>query len=115
MRQYNCSLYLSCLSQAAATDINDMPCDGCLHCVICDRGAEDPADILEHALNCCRLLVAMFQLEDEHVPDVMGFKIRLYDGYLCAVRRVSGGREVLRIGSMEQAEEKITRYISMKR
>jgi hypothetical protein len=46
---------------------------------------------------------------------IRGFRIKHQDGYWVAIKKEPGQRrKMIRVGTLEQAEEKITRYISMK-
>jgi len=115
LRKYNCVSYSSCLDKAAADDLESLPCAGCTLYVISEQGAGDTAVLWECALGCCRLLLAAF-MEPEEPLMIHGFRIIFQDGHWIGVQNRPGQkRRMIRVGSLEQAEEKITRYISMKR
>lgn len=110
MRQYNCSRYLRCLSDAAIDNLF-FSCENCVSCNIREPHGNDP-ECREEALACCRLLLALFEIGAEPPSDIYGYKITSYGGVLKAVRRVDGKRHIIHLGTLDGAKEKIQRYIS---
>ena len=125
MRNYDCSEYPQCLTEAALKNVKDMQCGSCQKGNIDGRlSASNPALLRELALQCLGLLLAVFPEPPEapaipHPKEIRGWRItwnkRL--NYFRGYKKIGGKICYAYLGkTMEDSElkirgrEKICRY-----
>lgn len=116
MRNYDCSEYPQCLTEAALKNVKDMQCGSCQKGNIDGRlSASNPALLRELALQCLGLLLAVFPEPPEapaipHPKEIRGWRItwnkRL--NYFRGYKKIGGKIRYAYMGkTLDGAESKI--------